>query len=298
MSTYLLSNKISNSTSSKHDNNSLFLPSYFYKYIYIYIYILPALEIEETLKSYRQIFSSHYLLGNNKYVDLGECYKEILELIRLSLDQQLVKNFMIYGQSGFGRKSGVRYCVDLLNEKYSDEINLIEINAEIFNSEQEFLQELLQQMNEKNNSSLDSKSFEFKELDALLKVFFLRSICRVCTPICISRSVQSDQFTSNRFSYVCFLITESFTPFMPNLSILTKNSRYLYIVMIDQIELLANTKRQVILYSILDWIKQTRSRILLIGVTSDLRFVERLEKRVKSRLSQEYHIFLSRFSSA
>jgi Cdc6-like AAA superfamily ATPase len=55
--------------------------------------------------------------------------------------------------------------------------------------------------------------------------------------------------------------------------------------MIDQIDLLANTKRQVILYSILDFLKQTKSRILLIGISSDLKFVEKLEKRVKSRLS-------------
>lgn len=58
--------------------------------------------------------------------------------------------------------------------------------------------------------------------------------------------------------------------------------------MVDQINLLTDTKRQVLLYSFMDWLnRETMNNVLLVGVTSDVKFAEKLEKRVKSRLSSE-----------
>ncbi|KRX04258.1 Bromodomain [Pseudocohnilembus persalinus] len=59
------------------------------------------------------------------------------------------------------------------------------------------------------------------------------------------------------------------------------------IIQIDQIDELANSKRQVLLYNFLEWLQGTQKSIVLVGISSNLKFQENLEKRVRSRMSSE-----------
>lgn len=63
-----------------------------------------------------------------------------------------------------------------------------------------------------------------------------------------------------------------------------KSSYHGLCVSIENVEILAQAKKkQFFLYSILEWVKISTFPILFVGITSDLRLMDVLEKRVKSR---------------
>ncbi|EAS03119.2 origin recognition complex subunit 4, putative (macronuclear) [Tetrahymena thermophila SB210] len=62
----------------------------------------------------------------------------------------------------------------------------------------------------------------------------------------------------------------------------------IWVLIVDRIENLVSQKRQSVLYALLDWLLNNQNRLTLIGITSDLKFSEKLEKRVKSRFSADH----------
>eukprot|EP01016_Furgasonia_blochmanni_P043684 TRINITY_DN596_c0_g2_i14.p1 TRINITY_DN596_c0_g2~~TRINITY_DN596_c0_g2_i14.p1 ORF type:complete len:460 (+),score=20.23 TRINITY_DN596_c0_g2_i14:76-1455(+) len=65
------------------------------------------------------------------------------------------------------------------------------------------------------------------------------------------------------------------------------------VLVIDNFEEFANVKRQNILYSLLEWMQTSQVPLLIFGVLSNIDFMEKLEKRVKSRLSATAHFLMS-----
>ncbi|CAD8118233.1 unnamed protein product [Paramecium sonneborni] len=64
------------------------------------------------------------------------------------------------------------------------------------------------------------------------------------------------------------------------------------VLVIDRVEILATVKKQFFLYSILEWIRESKYPIIFVGITSDLLFQEKLEKRVKSRFQNIPYFFM------
>lgn len=67
---------------------------------------------------------------------------------------------------------------------------------------------------------------------------------------------------------------------------LKTNKKEKIVFVIDEAECLASPKKQTILYSLLEWIRNENNGILLFFLTNNIMFSDLLEKRVKSRLSQ------------
>ncbi|KAL4493455.1 hypothetical protein ABPG72_007463 [Tetrahymena utriculariae] len=65
-----------------------------------------------------------------------------------------------------------------------------------------------------------------------------------------------------------------------------------WVLIVDRIENLVTQKRQSVLYALLDWLQNNQNSLTLIGITSDLKFTEKLEKRVKSRFSADHLHFM------
>ncbi|KAL4445624.1 hypothetical protein ABPG74_006175 [Tetrahymena malaccensis] len=65
-----------------------------------------------------------------------------------------------------------------------------------------------------------------------------------------------------------------------------------WVLIVDRIENLVSQKRQSVLYALLDWLQNNQNSLTLIGITSDLKFTEKLEKRVKSRFSADHLHFM------
>ncbi|KAM3132487.1 hypothetical protein pb186bvf_015446 [Paramecium bursaria] len=63
------------------------------------------------------------------------------------------------------------------------------------------------------------------------------------------------------------------------------------LLIIDGIDVLAQAKKQFFLYSILEWYQISSLPLVIAGLTSDLQFFEKLEKRVKSRLQHKQFYF-------
>ena len=59
------------------------------------------------------------------------------------------------------------------------------------------------------------------------------------------------------------------------------------IIIVDNAERLVEPKRQTILYTMLEWVKEedTKENVILFLVTKNAKFTDNLEKRVKSRLT-------------
>ncbi|CAD8184341.1 unnamed protein product [Paramecium octaurelia] len=64
------------------------------------------------------------------------------------------------------------------------------------------------------------------------------------------------------------------------------------VLVIERVEILATVKKQFFLYSILEWIRESKYPIIFVGITSDLLFQEKLEKRVKSRFQNIPYFFM------
>ena len=63
------------------------------------------------------------------------------------------------------------------------------------------------------------------------------------------------------------------------------------VLVIEQIERFTRTKRQVILYTLVEWVHKTENGLILIGIVDDLGFTASLEKRVKSRFAHDSYYF-------
>ena len=64
------------------------------------------------------------------------------------------------------------------------------------------------------------------------------------------------------------------------------------VLIIEHIESFAKTKRQVILYTLTEWVHKTENVLILIGIVDDLGFESALEKRVKSRFAHNKYFFI------
>ena len=65
-----------------------------------------------------------------------------------------------------------------------------------------------------------------------------------------------------------------------------KKGKERIVFVIDRVEELVSAKKQMILYGLLEWIRNENNEVFVVFITNNLLFLDLLERRVKSRLSQ------------
>jgi len=189
-------------------------------------------DLAYSLDFYQKIFTD-----NNPalLIELDDNYQKLLDLMKNSLQNSNNQICILYGFPGFGRKSSVDFCLNVLQTGSDVVWKKIYIDASFHSTENTFIKSFMQQLYNEKFSKVSENSLSFENL---------------------------------------------FNDFKE------KKGKERIVFVIDRVEELVSAKKQMILYGLLEWIRNENNEVFVVFITNNLLFLDLLERRVKSRLSQ------------
>eukprot|EP01016_Furgasonia_blochmanni_P043686 TRINITY_DN596_c0_g2_i16.p1 TRINITY_DN596_c0_g2~~TRINITY_DN596_c0_g2_i16.p1 ORF type:complete len:311 (+),score=12.25 TRINITY_DN596_c0_g2_i16:76-1008(+) len=213
--------------------------------------------LKTCLSKLREVFSENADLAPEAVQSIPKLYEDLQDVVDGALKMKSGTLALLYGIPGFGRKTAINQVLGA----YEDKVVQINADATIFNDEKKIMAKIIYELRKQEviDENLDIKVLEgFKSFSS---VDFVRmNNCH---------HLLEEQWRDQDESMNCLVLV------------------------IDNFEEFANVKRQNILYSLLEWMQTSQVPLLIFGVLSNIDFMEKLEKRVKSRLSATAHFLMS-----
>lgn len=178
--------------------------------------------ISKSLDFYRNRFNHKYKPNLDEIVDLESQYEKFYESVQQVVVSKQNQIYLFFGLEGNGKKTVVDYCVQRLQANSTRVLNIV-VDARVYKTEKLFLEEFYRKLvkedecDERIAMYYKGQNFLFSEIDSVIKVYLSLII------------EKSDWFVQDIKTFIIITVK--------NLCDLSKNTR------------------QVLLYSLLDWVK-------------------------------------------
>jgi len=216
-------------------------------------------------------------------VAVEEKYLQILKIIENCFESNINSYILLTGSEGNGRSSAVYYAMNAIFEKDQKKKQHTGITDRTNTDKQAPEHKKLQKNSEKSQTYPDfshhssqeetQKEIKFIEVDAFIYKEEGKILNYITTQLTAGHQ---DSYIEENNKYLKLI------DFMKN---------YRLVLYIKNIDVFTEESRQVFLYSLLDNVNNFAMKTCIIFSTNNLFFLNKLEKRVKSRFSYKNFVF-------